>query len=71
MRDPPSLGVQPERQWDNPDECFERFSIDLAARPGRMLETVDDIIETLCGPRRSWLRPSMKPPGTTCCWSIR
>ena len=43
---PKSLGVQPERQLGNP-ECFDRFSIDLAARPGRVLETVDAIVETL------------------------
>ena len=44
---PASLGVQPERQLDNPDECFDRFSIDLATRPGRVLENIDAILETL------------------------
>jgi hypothetical protein len=44
---PPSLGVQPERQLGDPKEGFDRFSIDLANRPGRVLEGVDAIIETL------------------------
>jgi hypothetical protein len=44
---PPSLGVQPERQLGDPRETFDRFSIDLAARPGRVLETIDAILETL------------------------
>ena len=42
---PPSLGVQPERQLDDPKECFDRFSINLAARPGRVLATLDAILE--------------------------
>ncbi len=44
---PPSLGVQPERQIGNPVDMFDRFSIDLPTRPGRVLETTDAIIETL------------------------
>lgn len=44
---PPSLGVQPERQLGNPQETFDRFSIDLAVRPGRVLGTIDAILETL------------------------
>lgn len=44
---PPSLGVQPERQIDNPDEAFDRFSIDLKTRPGRVLDKIDAILETL------------------------
>lgn len=44
---PPSLGVQPERQVGGPDENFDRFSIDLAKRPGRALDTIDAILETL------------------------
>lgn len=47
MRYPASLGVQPERQLDDPKECFDRFSIDLARRPGRVLGNVDAIIEAL------------------------
>lgn len=43
---PPSLGVQPERQLDKPQECFDRFSIDRVTRPGRVLEHTDAIIET-------------------------
>lgn len=44
---PPSLGVQPERQLDNPDECFDRFSIDRVTRAARKLEKLDEILETL------------------------
>jgi hypothetical protein len=44
---PPSLGVQPERQLDDPKECFDRFSINLAARPGCLLENLDAILDTL------------------------
>jgi hypothetical protein len=44
---PPSLGVQPEKQLGDPRETFDRFSIDRATRPGRVLETVDAIIEAL------------------------
>ena len=44
---PPSLGVQPERQLDDPKECFDRFSVNLATRPGRLLENLDAILETL------------------------
>ena len=46
MRYPASLGVQPERQLDDPKECFDRFSINLAARPGRLLENIDAILAT-------------------------
>ena len=41
---PPSLGVQPERQLDDPQECFDRYSINLATRPGRLLENMDVVI---------------------------
>jgi hypothetical protein len=44
---PASLGVQPERQLGDPQDTFDRFSIDLAARPGRVLATIDAILETL------------------------
>ena len=44
---PASLGVQPERQLDDPKECFDRFSINLATRPGRPLENLDAILDTL------------------------
>lgn len=44
---PASLGVQPERQLDDPKECFDRFAIDLATRPGRVLGSVEAIIEAL------------------------
>jgi hypothetical protein len=47
MLHPASLGVQPERQLDDPKACFDRFSIHLATRPGRVLGNVDAIIETL------------------------
>lgn len=43
---PPSLGVQPERQRDDPKECFDRFSINLATRPARLLKDMDAILET-------------------------
>jgi hypothetical protein len=44
---PPSLGVQPERQLDDPRECFDQFTINLATRPGRVLENIDAILEAL------------------------
>lgn len=44
---PASLGAQPERQLGDPHETFDRFSINLVARPGRMLGTIDAILETL------------------------
>jgi hypothetical protein len=47
MRHPPTLGVQPERQLDDPAVCFDRYSVDRATRPGRLLESMDDIVETL------------------------
>lgn len=49
MRYPESLGVQPERQLDSPEQNFDRYSIDLAARPGRELKTLEEIIATLFG----------------------
>ncbi len=47
LRHPASLGVQPERQVDDPAVCFERFGIDRVIRPGRLLENVDQIVATL------------------------
>src|SRR5262249_37103293 len=44
---PPSLGVQPERQLGDPKEAFDRFSINLATRPGRVLGSIDAILEAL------------------------
>lgn len=47
MRYPASLGVQPERQWDDPKECFDQFQVHLATRPGRVLEGIDAILAAL------------------------
>jgi len=47
MRHPASLGVQPERQLDDPKEAFDQFSINLVKRPGRALADIDAIIATL------------------------
>lgn len=44
---PPSLGVQPERQLEDPQESFDRYSIHLASRPGRLLEHLEAILEAL------------------------
>ncbi|MBI3866381.1 MAG: hypothetical protein HY290_31260 [Planctomycetia bacterium] len=44
---PATLGVQPERQLDDPRECFDSFSINLVTRPGRVLENIDTIIAAL------------------------
>lgn len=44
---PPSLGVQPERQWGDPNESFDRFSIHLATRRACVLGSVDAIVEAL------------------------
>lgn len=44
---PPSLGVQPERQRENPAEVFDRFSIDLKTQPGRVLTDTDAVLEAL------------------------
>lgn len=46
-RYPASLGVQPERQLDNPHACFERYGIARVTRPGRLLATTEAIVETL------------------------
>jgi len=47
LRHPPTLGIQPERQLDNPAICFDRFGIDRMTRPGHRLETIDAIVEAL------------------------
>lgn len=47
MRNPASLGVQPERQIDNPQQTFDTFSIDIAKQRGRVLTTVDAIMAAL------------------------
>jgi len=43
---PPSLGEQPERQFDKPQECFDRFSIDRVTRRGQVLEGLDAVLQT-------------------------
>ena len=47
MRHPATLGVQPERQLDDPVICFDRYGIDRVIRPGRLLESVNAIVEAL------------------------
>lgn len=47
LRHPASLGVQPERQLDDPAVCFDRYGIDRVTRPGRWLETTDQIVAAL------------------------
>ena len=47
LRFPAALGVQPERQRDNPQEAFDRFSINLVQRRGRVLRDIDAILATL------------------------
>ncbi len=47
MRFPASLGVQPERQVDDPRDSFDRHSIDLARRPARELTDLDAILAVL------------------------
>ncbi len=47
MRHPATLGVQPERHRDDPAKCFDRYGIDRAECPARLLETIEDITETL------------------------
>jgi hypothetical protein len=44
---PASLGVQPERQVDDPEKCFDSFSMDIAESDGRVLATTDEILEAL------------------------
>lgn len=44
---PASLGVQPERQLGNPKDAFDRFSINLVKRSGRVLGNVDAILAAL------------------------
>ncbi len=47
MRHPATLGVQPERQRDDPAKCFDRYGIDRAERPARLLETIEAITDAL------------------------
>ena len=47
LRYPPSLGVQPERQVERPDACFERYAVERVTRSGRELPTLDDILAAL------------------------
>lgn len=47
MRHPVTLGVQPERQVDDPVKCFDRYGIDRATRHGRLLEDIDAIVNAL------------------------
>lgn len=47
MRNPASLGVQPERQIENPETSFDRFSVDLIKQRGRILQNVDAVIAAL------------------------
>jgi hypothetical protein len=47
MRHPATLGVQPERQRDDPAACFDRYGIERVTRPGRRLESVEAIVDTL------------------------
>ena len=44
---PASLGVQPERQLGDPKEAFDRFSINIVKRSGRVLEDTDAILAAL------------------------
>lgn len=44
---PASLGVQPERQLDDPKSAFDQFSINLVKRHGRVLGDLDAILATL------------------------
>jgi hypothetical protein len=45
MRYPPTLGVQPERQWERPGDTFDRFSVDRVVRAARELPSIDAILE--------------------------
>jgi hypothetical protein len=47
LRYPPTLGAQPERQVEDPRKAFDGFSIDVALRPGRILSSIDEILEVL------------------------
>lgn len=44
---PASLGVQPERQLGDPKDAFDRFSINLVKRSGRVLADIDAILAAL------------------------
>lgn len=47
MRYPESLGPQPHRQLENPDDAFDRFSIDIKMTKANELKTTPQIVETL------------------------
>jgi hypothetical protein len=47
MLHPASLGPQPERQVDDPAECFDAFSVDIVLREGRVLKNTGEILKTL------------------------
>lgn len=47
LRYPATLGTQPERQRDNPIDCFDQFSIDRATQRAIRLTHIDDILSAL------------------------
>ena len=47
MRHPATLGMQPERQVDDPAACFDRYGIERVTSSGRLLANVDAIVEVL------------------------
>jgi hypothetical protein len=51
MRNPPTLGVQPERQTGNVAEAWTAFGIDFQDASGRHLDSVESIIEGIRGDR--------------------
>ncbi len=52
MRFPESLGVQSERQMEEVNEAFDRFSIGIKMVPGNLLENIDEVLAVLSGDGR-------------------
>jgi len=48
---PPSLGEHPERQIIDSEETFESLKVDLTTAPGTVLESPDEIVESVLANR--------------------
>ena len=60
---PATLGPQPERQCVDPAAAFETNALTIRRRPGRRLESIEEIIEVLRGDREVVSRTSFAIDG--------
>lgn len=63
MLHPPSLGVQPERQYVDPAAAFESNTVAIHRRAARRLESIDAILEVLGGNREVTARTTFPIDG--------